>query len=290
MIEQTPLGCSGMMVSRLALGTAGFGTWISERIALNLVHRAVGAGVSLIDTAEAYGPSEEVIGRALRGGLRDSCVVATKLSIDSVEAAADPASAVMTQAENSLRALRRERIDLLQLHEPAGERLLTQVLRALECLLAAGTVAWIGLCNHSAAEIGSFLDAAPGNLRARLVSVQHHLSLLQPQALEDVVPRAAAAGLTFMGWSPLGAGLLAHGHRKSPRSWMPWNGAETERMRTQACAWRTSAIREGADPVARALCFVWRSVPGSVAIAGPRTVAQLEHLIRIGQLRPSTAT
>lgn len=289
MIEQTRLGPSGTLVSRLALGTAGFGHWIAESEAASLLHRAVEAGISLIDTAEAYGESEAIIGRALTGNLKKSCLVATKLSIDSIAAAPVATAAIVSQVTGSLRALKRDRIDLLQLHEPAHGGILEHILQVLERLISDGTVARIGLCNHSRLDLQNFLRSAPSRVRSALVSMQNQLSILEPREIKDAVPAAASADLTFLAWSPLGAGMLAHNRRSTSRLWMPWGRDEIEEVRERGAAHQYSARLAKVDPISSALEFVWRSVPGSVAIVGPTTVEQLRGLIGISQMRPNTA-
>ncbi len=289
MIETTSLGSTGAVISRLALGTAGFTEWITDRVAGSLLRHAVERGISLIDTAHAYSGSEDTIGRYISGELRDACIIATKLSLEGLEEVSNVRRVLDAQIRSSLRSLRTNRLDLLQLHEPAVEHIREEIMHVLERRLCDGSVSSIGLCNHTGAQLHEFLRIAPERVRKSLVSMQNHLSLLARSELEDAVPNAAKHGLTFMAWSPLGGGLLAHSRQPTPRSWMPWQGDAIERVLAEADKIFIGACNAGEHRIARALDFVWNAVPGSVAIVGPRTIEQLESIVQICQQRPSAA-
>jgi aryl-alcohol dehydrogenase-like predicted oxidoreductase len=282
MMEAVRLGRSDVVVSRLALGTAGFGSWVEAGQAERLLVHAIEGGVSLIDTAHAYGDSQAIIGAALDRETRAACTIATKFSTDGLGDDDDVASIVERQIADNLRSLRTWRLDLLQLHEEARPGHLDAIVRLLERCVDDGSVALIGLCNYGARALGNFLRLAPAKVTERLVSVQNHFSLLSPGALTEDIPATVSHRLSFMAWSPLGGGLLAHNRRDTTRNWMPWDGRDLHRAYDARDALPGSGI-------AAALDFVWRAAPGSIAIAGPSNVEQLDTLLRVAQRRASTA-
>ncbi len=215
------LGASGLKVSCFGLGTASFGVSdpgaksgaVDVAAAQRQVDMALEAGVNLIDTADAYGAggSETVLGQVLQGR-RDQVVLATKARFptgDGPNSAGCSRQHLVQACEASLRRLRTEHIDLYQLHEWDGQTPLDETLSALDLLVRAGKVRYVGCSNFAGWQVMKALGVAADDRRARFVSNQVYLSLLERSAEYDIVPTALDQGLGLLIWSPLAGGLLS---------------------------------------------------------------------------------
>ena len=166
-MQYRTLGRTGIKVSPYALGTLMFATSMGNdpRDSARIIHKAIDAGINVVDTADAYGDSEEVVGKALEGR-RDDVVLATKFSRPIGQ---DPnhqgASRrwIVTAVENSLRRLRTDHIDLYQLHRPDPDTDIEETLAALTDLIRSGKVRAIGASQTSA----SPTPASPAHSSAR---------------------------------------------------------------------------------------------------------------------------
>ncbi len=188
---------------------------IGEGDSARVVHAALDAGITFFDTADIYGStqSEVFLGRAL-AGRRDSAVIATKfgMKIDAGREGARP-DYVRRAADDSLRRLGTDRIDLYQLHQPDPAVPIADTLGALEDLVRAGKVREIGCSNFSAAQLRDARAACePG--AAQFVSVQNELSLLKREAERDVLPECGRLGIKFLPYFPLASGLLTGKYRR----------------------------------------------------------------------------
>jgi aryl-alcohol dehydrogenase-like predicted oxidoreductase len=202
-------------VSVVGLGCNNFGMRIGEDDSARVVHAALDAGVTFFDTADIYGStqSEVFLGRAL-AGRRDAAVIATKfgLKIDAGREGAHP-DYVRRAADDSLRRLGTDRIDLYQLHRPDPAVPIADTLGALEDLVRAGKVREIGCSNFSAGQLREARSACePG--AAQFVSVQNELSLLHREAEREVLPECGRLGLKFLPYFPLASGLLTGKYRR----------------------------------------------------------------------------
>lgn len=202
-------------VSLVGLGCNNFGGRPDAAQSTAVIHAALDAGVTLLDTADVYGGtrSEEIIGDALLGR-REGVVLATKFGMPLSEGGGGAKPAYLRKAvENSLRRLKTDRIDLYQLHRPDPETPVGETLAALDDLVRAGKVREIGCSNFSAAQLGEAAAAARAGA-AWFVSVQNEYSLLARDAEREVLPAASAAGLAFLPYFPLASGLLSGKYRK----------------------------------------------------------------------------
>ncbi len=202
-------------VSIVGLGCNNFGRRLDSGATSAVVDAALDAGINFFDTADIYGgtKSEEYLGRAL-GRRRDEVVVATKFgsAVDEQRKGARP-EYVRQAAEDSLRRLGTDRIDLYQLHTPDPQVPIEETLGALDELVRAGKVREIGCSNFSAEQ----LRAAEGAIRegaARFVSVQNEYSLLHREPERDVLPECKRAGIAFIPYFPLANGLLTGKYRQ----------------------------------------------------------------------------
>ena len=288
----------GLRLSRIGLGTWQFGSWewgygegYARETAPALIRRALGLGISLLDTAELYGfgRSERIIGRTLAslddGEVRELVVASKFLPI----APAEPI--VARQAAGSRRRLGVDAIDLYYVHWPNPFVSVRRTMQAVRPLLEAGVVRHVGVSNY---RLGDWLEAERA-LRAPVVADQVRFSLLSPGPAIELVPYAAATGRVVVAYSPLAQGLLAGDRRASGGR----AGAMRARDRRFSPAGRrrleplTTALAEVAavhEATAAQVALAWiLSHPATVAIPGARTLEQLDENAAAADLDLSAA-
>ncbi len=198
--------------SRVALGTWAIGGWMwggtDEAESIAAIRAAVERGVTLIDTAPVYGfgRSEEIVGKALAGGLRQKAEIATKCGLawsDGKVFRDSRAARLRTEVEDSLRRLGTDVIDLYQVHWPDLETPFDETARVLEDLKAAGKIRAVGVSNYAPAQMDAFRAVA------KLDAVQPPYNLFEREIEADVLPYAAANGLKVLCYGALCRGLLA---------------------------------------------------------------------------------
>ena len=206
-------------VSLAGLGCNNFGMRIDEDASKAVVDAALDAGISLFDTADLYGgtKSEEILGRAL-GTRRDDVIVATKFGMlkppeDTGLTGGHP-DWVARAAEDSLRRLGTDRIDLYWLHAPDADTPIGDTLEALGRLVDAGKVREIGCSNFSAAQLEEADAAARERGTRPFAAVQNDYSLLQREPEAEVLPACERLGIAFVPYFPLASGLLTGKYQK----------------------------------------------------------------------------
>ena len=212
-MESIRLGTSDVETSRVGLGTWAIGGWMwggtDEAQSIATIRSAVERGVTLIDTAPAYGfgRSEEIVGKALaEGGLRDQVQIATKVGLAWKDGAVyrdSRAARLRSEIEDSLRRLRTEVIDLYQVHWPDLETSIAETARTLEDLQREGKIRAIGVSNYSPPQMDAFRGWAT------LDAVQSPYNLFEREIEADVVPYANRSGLTVLSYGALCRGLLS---------------------------------------------------------------------------------
>jgi aryl-alcohol dehydrogenase-like predicted oxidoreductase len=212
-----PLGNSGLTVSVVGLGCNNFGRRLDPDQTRAVVDAAIDVGVTLLDTAEAYGgagKSEEYLGAAL-AGRRDQVVLATKFGAQGADMGYGPAAGakggrayIRRAVEQSLRRLRTDYIDLYQIHTPDLVTPIEETISALTELVQAGLVRYIGHSNFSAVQIATAATAARELGAVPFISAQNHWSWLERDSERDVVPAARQFGLGVLPYFPLANGLL----------------------------------------------------------------------------------
>jgi aryl-alcohol dehydrogenase-like predicted oxidoreductase len=272
-MRTTTLGSNGPEVGVIGLGCMGMTfsydmeTPRDEATSIAVIREALDLGMTLIDTADAYGPytNEELVGRALAGGHRDRAVLATKVGIvrDSVEAA-DPANSspgraldgrpehIRASIDGSLRRLGTDHVDLYQLHRVDREVPLEESWAAMAETVTAGKARHIGLSEVTADEIKRAQAVHP------VTSVQSELSLWTRDALATVLPYCQEQGIAFLPFSPLGRGFLTG--RFSSSDDLPIVGRVRE-----------IAGQAGATPAQVALAWVLAQGRHVVPIPGTKT-------------------
>jgi aryl-alcohol dehydrogenase-like predicted oxidoreductase len=302
-MEYRELGTTGVEVSRIALGCgnfggigsapAFFGQGETEEEAFALMDAAWELGITLFDTADAYGGgrSERAIGRwlASRGPeARDRIVLSTKV-FHSVEG--DPADRglapdrIRRQIDGSLARLGVERVDLYLLHAQDPETPIGDTLAALDELVRAGKVGAIGTSNTSAAELEDALRTSDERGLVRFGWAQNSYSLLERADEADVQPVCARHGLGYTPFGPLAGGWLAGRYRRgepypagSRMTLRPEPYEEIARERTfdGLEALEAAARGRGADSPTLALAWVLENPDVTAVIVGPRRPVHLE--------------
>jgi aryl-alcohol dehydrogenase-like predicted oxidoreductase len=212
-LDLRPLGASGLVVSRVGLGCNNFGRRIGLDQARAVVDAAIDEGITLFDTADSYGDSEEILGTAL-DGRRDQVVVATKFGWDVGGANGPDWGArgsrryIRRAVERSLRRLRTDWIDLYQLHRPDGVTPMEETLAALTELVREGKVRYVGSSNLGAWQVADAEWLARTRGSERFVSAQNHYSLLDRGVEADLVPACERYGIGLLPYFPLANGLL----------------------------------------------------------------------------------
>ena len=227
-MRYAPLGTSGVEVSRICLGTATFGVAPPADEAERMVGAALDLGITFFDTADVYGhmstfdrpgalpaverePAEQILGRALRGR-RDDVVIATKSGEPVGPASGDRGLSrrrVVEQAEESLRRLGTDRIDVLYAHTPDPATPLEETFQAYDDLVQQGKVRHVALSNHPAWQVVHATWIAGSEHRPAPVCVQVKYNLVDRSVERELVPACLRFGLSVVPFAPLHGGLLA---------------------------------------------------------------------------------
>ena len=291
-MQHRTLGASGIVVSDIAFGAMNFGFpgGPSDDQAVAMVHRALDAGVNLIDTADVYtaGESERVVGLALRGR-RDDVVLATKFGLPMGEhpnQSGASARWIKRAVEDSLRRLGTDYIDLYQLHRPDYATDLDETLSALTDLVHQGKLRAIGTSTFPAELIVSAQWAAQQGSHRRFITEQPRYSIFNRRPETHVFPTLQRFGMGALTYAPLASGWLSG--RPDPtsgrRAEMETHVFDLESPQNQAKLLAVRQLRDVADgmgiPMTHlALAFV-RSHPAvSAVLIGPRTPEQLDDLL-----------
>lgn len=215
-------GDDALDVSVVGLGCNNFGWRLGLDGTRTVLAAAREAGVTLLDTADVYGgeigSSEALIGEAIEGH-RDEFVLATKFGMemrgDRVPDLPRGSSEYIRWAvDGSLRRLRTDRIDLYQYHIPDGVTPIAETLGALDELVVAGKVRWVGCSNFNAAQLAEAEAVASASGGARFVSLQNEYSLLERSIEVEVQPVCARFGVAILPYFPLASGLLSGKYRR----------------------------------------------------------------------------
>jgi aryl-alcohol dehydrogenase-like predicted oxidoreductase len=215
----THLGRSGLVVSTVGLGTNNFGFKLDAAASRAVIDAALDEGITLFDTADSYGASEEVLGEALEGR-RDQVVLATKFGSDLRGALGPDWGArgsrryIRRAVERSLRRLRTDWIDLYQLHFPDRGTPIDETLAALTELVHEGKVRYLGSSNLRGWELTEAEWAARAAGHERFISAQNHYSWLERGVEVELVPAALRYEIGILPYFPLASGLLTGKYRR----------------------------------------------------------------------------
>ena len=286
------LGKSGLLVSRVCLGTMTFAAkdWGCDReAALGIVRSFLAKGGNFIDTADMYsaGVAEQWLGEAVKDSPRDSLVIASKCwfrTDPSPNARGLSRKHIIEACEASLRRLSMDYLDLYQVHGPDPFTPVEETMRALENLVQAGKVRYIGCSNLFAWQIVKMNAAASGG--ETFISGQYLYSLLRRDAEREVLPACDDQGMGLLCWSPLASGMLSGKYRGQATP------DPASRIGTRAAIdipryWNDASFRvvdevlavakeEGKSPSQVALSWLLGDQRVTAPILGIRTLDQLE--------------
>ncbi|WP_208862942.1 aldo/keto reductase [Micromonospora chersina] len=298
------LGDSGLVVSVVGIGCNNFGRKLDLDGTRAVVDAALDAGINFFDTADIYGEpqggSEELLGQALKGR-RDDVVVATKFGMDmhglnGPDHGARGARRYIARAvEASLRRLDTDHIDLYQMHEPDPGTPIDETLAALDDLVTAGKVRYLGNSNFAGWQIADADWVASSNGRTRFISAQNHYSLLERSVEAEVIPACERFGLGMLPFFPLANGLLTGKYQRNeaPPAGSRLSGGGRYAERLAAADWDTiEAISEFAAE--RGLSMLQVAIGGLAArpavtsvIAGATTPEQVRANAEAGTWQPT---
>jgi len=292
MMRLRTLGRSGLRVSELCLGAMTFGTggWgCDEKTSLELVDRFLSVGGNFIDTADIYsdGRSEEICGKALKGR-RSQIVLATKCTMPVGRGANDRGSSrkhIREACETSLRRLGTEYIDLYQVHCEDHATPLEETIAALDDLVRAGKVLYLGCSNYQAWTMTRAITLAEARGWNRFVSLQPQYNLLVRSIEREHFAACRELGVGILPWSPLAAGLLTgkitREHRPSEarlgqREIPLYRLYFTERAFQIVDELVACAKEIGATPAALAIAWQLAKPEITSVILGARSIEQLD--------------
>jgi 1-deoxyxylulose-5-phosphate synthase len=225
-MDHVRLGNTGLLVSKLCLGTMTFGLQCDETTSGAIMDRAAEGGITFFDTADVYplggglptvGRTEEIVGDWLRGK-RDKFVLATKCVGPTGPAPWERGSSrkhILAAVEASLRRLGTDYIDLYQLHAPDPATPIDETLGALDDLVHAGKVRYVGCSNFLAYKVARALGRSEARRLVRFDSVQPRYNLLFRQIERELLPLCAEEGLGVIPYNPIAGGLLSGKHKPS---------------------------------------------------------------------------
>jgi aryl-alcohol dehydrogenase-like predicted oxidoreductase len=222
-MEHRALGESGLRVSVVGLGCNNFGRRIDLDQTRAVVHAALDVGITLFDTADIYGESEDFFGEVL-GSARGDIVLATKFGMDMRGSLGPDWSArgsrryIRKAIESSLRRLRTDWIDLYQLHAPDPSTPIEETLAALHELVDEGKVRYVGCSNFAGWQLADADWTARAGGHPRFISAQNHYSLVERGAEAELVPACQRFGVGILPFYPLANGLLSGKYRRGEQA------------------------------------------------------------------------
>jgi aryl-alcohol dehydrogenase-like predicted oxidoreductase len=306
-MKYKPLGRTGLFVSEICLGTMTFGgrgeLWpiigqVDQAAANNLLRQSIDAGINFVDTADVYseGESERILGRAIKdvGVARKDVIVATKVrgrTGPGPNAVGLSRGHIMDAVKDSLTRLGTDYIDLYQIHGADLATPLEETLHALDDLVRAGHVRYVGCSNLMAWQIMKALGVSAAEGWARFETVQAYYSIAGRDIEREIVPLMAEEKLGLMVWSPLAGGLLSGKFRRdfagpndARRTRFDFPPVEREHAYDIVDAVRPIAERHGVSVARVALAWLLHQASVMSVIIGAKTPEQLADNIAAADL------
>ena len=297
-MEIRNLGRSGLRVSAIGLGCNNFGGRIDLEATRKVIHKALDLGITLFDTADVYGNrggAETEMGQVLHPDQRKQIVLATKFGMamddDGVKVGGSRRY-IMQAAEDSLRRLRTDWIDLYQIHAPDPRTPIEETLRALDDLICQGKVRYVGCSNFPAWQVVEAQWTARINGLNAFVSCQDEYSLVVRRVVEPQLrPAMLQYGLGLLPFQPLASGLLTGKYRRNAPLPSGTRLANTARLADRYLTARNWTVAEALHDFAEErghtlleLAFSWllAQTPVASVIAGATRPEQLEQNARAG--------
>jgi aryl-alcohol dehydrogenase-like predicted oxidoreductase len=301
-----PLGRTGVKVSELCLGCMMFGGKTDLADSCRIIDRALDLGINFLDTANVYsrGQSEEITGEALkRNGKRHRVILATKvhgqMADDDPNASGNSRRHILQQCDASLRRLQTDWIDLYQLHRPSTDIPLDETLRALDDLIRAGKVRYIGTSTFAAWQIVEALWIAKELGLNRFICEQPPYNLLDRRIERELIPMAQTYGLAIIPWAPIASGFLTGKYKRTGP-----DPADARLKRDDAGQWgwrnynaafgildrvEELAQTKGCTPSQLAIAWCAQQPAITRPIIGPRTMEQLEDNLKATEVKITDA-
>ena len=226
-MEHTRLGNTGLVVSRLCLGTMTFGFQCDEQTSVAILDKAFAAGITFLDTADAYplggpgrslGATEEIIGRWMNGR-REDVIVATKCHYPRSRRPWDRGNSrknIMGAIDASLRRLQTDYVDVYQLHAPDADTPIDETLQALDDLVRSGKVRYAACSNYLAYQLARAIGRSEVLGTVRFESVQPRYNLLFREIERELLPLCAEERIGVIPYNPIAGGLLSGKHQPGP--------------------------------------------------------------------------
>jgi aryl-alcohol dehydrogenase-like predicted oxidoreductase len=292
-VKYRSLGRTGVQVSELCLGTMMFGGKTEEKDSMDIIDKALDSGINFVDTANVYsrGKSEEAVGKAFkRNGKRSRIVLATKARqrMEDEDPNGEGLSRrhIIEQCEKSLGRLQTDYIDLYIMHRPMSSIPIDETLRALDDLVRAGKVRYLGASNFAAWQMMESLWVSKEHGLNRFVCAQPPYNLMDRRVERELAPMCRTYGIGIMAWSPLAGGFLTGKYKRGESR--PGDARHAERTpdttsalfsdRAFDVAETLQKIGKEKDCSASQIALAWCKIqPGITSpIIGPRTMEHLE--------------
>jgi aryl-alcohol dehydrogenase-like predicted oxidoreductase len=299
-MEYTRLGNTGMQVSRICLGCMGFGDaehwvhkWVlNEEDSRPIIKKALELGINFFDTANIYsvGVSEEILGRALKDfAKRDEVIIATKLHgkmREGPNGSGLSRKAVLSEIDNSLKRLETDYVDLYQIHRWDYETPIEETMEALNDVVRAGKVRYIGASAMWAWQFHKALHVAEKHGWTSFISMQNHLNLIYREEEREMVPLCCDQQIGLIPYSPLASGRLTR----------DWSATSSMRAETdQIAKWKYDAsadndkhvvervaelaTKHGVPRTHIALAWLLQKEPVTAPIIGATKISHLDEAV-----------
>jgi aryl-alcohol dehydrogenase-like predicted oxidoreductase len=302
-MQYTQLGRTGLKVSRLCLGTMNWPWLTTEDEAFQIMDRSLELGINFFDTADVYGGkrgeglNEQVLGRWFKqgGGRREKVVLATKVYGDMGDwpnQSRLSALHIRQACEDSLRRLRTDHIDLYQMHHIDRAAPWEEVWQAMQQLVQAGKVLYVGSSNFGGWHIAQANEIAKSRHFMGLVSEQTRYNLICRTPELEVIPACESYGLGLIPWGPLMGGVLAGGasRAKSGRRGDGNANRDYKKNAPKVAAYEKLCKKLKQDPAHVALAWLLAQKVVTAPIIGPRTVGQLNSAFEALSVKLSSDT
>jgi aryl-alcohol dehydrogenase-like predicted oxidoreductase len=292
-VEHTHLGRTGLLVSRLCLGTMNFGPETSEEDSCTIMDRALEEGINFFDTANTYGwklgegVTERIVGRwfAQGGGRRDKVVLATKVYGSMGDWPNEnklSALNIRRACDASLRRMQTDHIDLYQMHHVDRDTPWDEIWQAMDLLVQQGKVLYVGSSNFAGWHIVKANEAARRRNALGLVTEQSLYNLAERSIELEVLPACRDYGVGVIPWSPLFGGVLGGILRKTRegRSAGEQVRGRLEEHQSQVEEYEAFCDELGEQPADVALAWLLHQPGVTAPITGPRTLEQFQQSLR----------
>ena len=297
-MEFTYLGRTGLLVSRLCLGTMNFGPLTSEQDSFAIMDKAHELEINFFDTANVYGwklgegVTEQIVGRwfSQGGGRREKTVIATKvynrmgnwpneLGLSALH--------IRAACEASLKRLQTDHIDIYQFHHIQRNTPWEEIWQAMETLVQQGKIIYAGSSNFGGWHIAQAQEAARNRNYMGLVSEQSLYNLKSRMIEMEVIPACKHYGLGLIPWSPLSGGLLGGVLKKIKEGRRAGEGVQKdlEKFHPQVEAYEAFCAKLGEHPADVALAWLLHNPAVTAPIIGPRTMDQLTGSLRALEIK-----